>query len=584
MAITGIEITQDNIIDSADAMAVHSPLVYKAEATYTGTAPDNLKASIVERSQYNSLNFDGASASVRVNTIPSLYPTFTLCMFVNIDDTSGDLCLFSCLKLTDYTGWELRVYNSYLYFVIGTGSGTTSLSGTIAVSSGWTFVAVVYEAGGAKTLYVDGVAGATGSAAFSTPTASYFTLGARYGGISPFFNGRIDNLSFWSAALTETEILDLMTTDLSGANSDIVLAYKFDQGIVFNQVDTDAEKITDLMGLVDGIPSGYMYWDGGYESTSSTVIASYYSIPVEDISSTVRSFAFAASELIKAEMSDFDDVIPESTYVCEQQSGISKRLYIYFHDPEETFGTGVFTGATFMHAARQFGEGPCMADKYENDSETVYGCIGFYAYLYVYVPDFSGKVILKRTSPSAATGTVTYYTKPGYYKAKVLVTAEDQTFVFYRGSTALKTITVKGVGGSCGESKLLKFLDRDGQYKIYPFAKYYEEKSDPTQIGSVNKFLTSILTDQSDSSNIGYKTTRTVTLKQYIDYEELDFVESLYASPRVYYYIGDGDSDTESDWLEVTVKCSGTVHRGKNLTGSEEITVTLPKHYTQTMI
>lgn len=286
-------------------------------------------------------------------------------------------------------------------------------------------------------------------------------------------------------------------------------------------------------------------------------------------------------------MDSFDDVILDSVNTPTLASGRVKKLALYFHDPANVYSTAPFDsmGLCAAHAAREFSENPCMTDQFGNTANTtVYGCIGFYAYIYMYNDTAASNVTLKQLTPTATSGVSAYGTEAGYYGAKVLVTDAVQTFGWYKNSELVKTVTVKGVLNSCVDSKLLKFLDREGLYRIYPFSKYYAKTASASQIGSVNKFLTSILTDQGDTANVGYNGSRTMTLKQYIDYIELDFIESLYESPRVYLYVGDGSADTSADWLEVTVKGKGTIHRAKNLTGSEEITVTLPKHYTQTMI
>jgi hypothetical protein len=47
MAITAIDIFQTNIIGSVNAMAVHSPLVFLADATYSNAAPDYIYFEIL---------------------------------------------------------------------------------------------------------------------------------------------------------------------------------------------------------------------------------------------------------------------------------------------------------------------------------------------------------------------------------------------------------------------------------------------------------------------------------------------------------------------------------------------------------
>jgi len=170
----------------------------------------------------------------------------------------------------------------------------------------------------------------------------------------------------------------------------------------------------------------------------------------------------------------------------------------------------------------------------------------------------------------------------GYYRFKTSVTADSVATLNINGTpTATKTIKVLDF---CTDGKILKYINKTGQYRFYPFNRFFETNDIPELIGKTNKFITNILTDQSDSSNIGYRNTRQLQLTAEPTAEELLTLADLWSSPRVYLYVGNGSSDTAKDWLEVTVEGDGIVTRRKNVVGEINVTVTLPQHYTVTML
>ena len=102
--------------------------------------------------------------------------------------------------------------------------------------------------------------------------------------------------------------------------------------------------------------------------------------------------------------------------------------------------------------------------------------------------------------------------KIGYYRYKLdNLPVGNTTISFYiNGALAVThSIVVKPY---CTGEKLIKYLDKDGQYRFYPFNKYYEERIDAKLIGKTNEFITSILTAQSNEKNIGYKSAKTLSL------------------------------------------------------------------------
>lgn len=69
MAITNITISQTNEYNGSNLLPVHSPLIFKADATYTGTPPDVLLLDIINDGEvlgtYKCIPGDDLTASVR---------------------------------------------------------------------------------------------------------------------------------------------------------------------------------------------------------------------------------------------------------------------------------------------------------------------------------------------------------------------------------------------------------------------------------------------------------------------------------------------------------------------------------------
>ena len=169
---------------------------------------------------------------------------------------------------------------------------------------------------------------------------------------------------------------------------------------------------------------------------------------------------------------------------------------------------------------------------------------------------------------------------PGYYRLKIDDLTEDTTYTLLIDSVpgATKDVIVKP---TCDEDLLVKYLDKNGQYRFYIFNKYYEIKDSPNLIGKVNKFITDILDSQSNSENIGYRNERTWSLvADDVSDDELEKLSDIYTSPQVYLYIGDGSTDIDSDWLEVTVKGDNLVKARKDKFSIVNIDIILPEHFT----
>jgi hypothetical protein len=173
----------------------------------------------------------------------------------------------------------------------------------------------------------------------------------------------------------------------------------------------------------------------------------------------------------------------------------------------------------------------------------------------------------------------------GYYRLKVDDLEVDTTYQFKEGVTVLATKIVR-VKPFCTGYRYIKFLDRNGQYRFYPFNSRWESKDAPKKIGKINQLITNILTDQTDSKNVGYTNERKITLvADDVLNDELEILSDIYTSPRVYLEIGDGTTDGLKDWLQVDISSSDNlIRRKKGSTSTVKLTVTLPEWYNITML
>lgn len=96
----------------------------------------------------------------------------------------------------------------------------------------WQHFAWVYT-GSQVQLYVNGnLSGSVAASGTINNTAIQFAIGKSIlSGFNFVYNGRIDEVSVWNKALTQTEIQDMMNNELLGTEPNLQLYYKFNQGV-----------------------------------------------------------------------------------------------------------------------------------------------------------------------------------------------------------------------------------------------------------------------------------------------------------------------------------------------------------------
>jgi hypothetical protein len=96
----------------------------------------------------------------------------------------------------------------------------------------WQHYAFVYN-GSSITLYINGILKGTKPASGMITEANVpFGIGkSLLGGFNFYYGGRIDEVTLWNKALTQAEIQDMVSNELTGTEANLQLYYKFNQGV-----------------------------------------------------------------------------------------------------------------------------------------------------------------------------------------------------------------------------------------------------------------------------------------------------------------------------------------------------------------
>lgn len=180
---------------------------------------DGTDTSVTYGTSYGKVNqgasFNGTSSKISIGVLPVTNTAFSLSCWVNVStfDSSGRrvLSLNGDNLIIDIQASGVIQANYW--------SGSNYLTINATGNSTGTWYHVVYvQNGNAQALYINGVS--KGTATATLPTLSSFTtnyIGST--GTSAYFQGDIDELYFWSKALSSQEIADLYN---SGTGNSLV--------------------------------------------------------------------------------------------------------------------------------------------------------------------------------------------------------------------------------------------------------------------------------------------------------------------------------------------------------------------------
>lgn len=277
----------------------------------------------------STLNFNGVNQYVDLN---SSFGTITFPLTVTVwfkpdINQVGPIRFFSSHDMTGaYRGILFHYLNGDIDMLCGNGvtrgpSGRFGFKATYPLTSGrWHHIAFVLNSPSSAQCYVNGVAintvvssSATGSPVLSSDNSNG-RLGANTAGNNiTYLSGQMDEFSFWSKALTQNEVRDMMCQKLSGNEPNLMAYYRFDDGV--------GNSITNL---VSGGP------DGTLRNGPTWVLSS---APVGD-----RSFHnnYIAGADAQGRSLSGDNVIIHPTHIG------TPGTHLYFVDSKPTNTAGIY--------------------------------------------------------------------------------------------------------------------------------------------------------------------------------------------------------------------------------------------------
>jgi hypothetical protein len=224
---------------------------------------------ITLKSQTNQyLNFDGTNDYVSVPNASSLVAgasaiSMTGWFFDNNVNYGQGMMGF---RGTGSTFYMITVNNGKIEDRIVTSTGLTYEpnvpTGTL-IPNMWQHFAFVYD-GTTAYFYLNGtlVASVAASGTFTTTANVPFIIGYSPCSVAPnfYYNGSIDEVTLWNKALTAAEIQGIMTTEPTGTEANLLLYYKFNQGVPAGNntsITTLHNEVAANSPLYDGVLNNF---------------------------------------------------------------------------------------------------------------------------------------------------------------------------------------------------------------------------------------------------------------------------------------------------------------------------------------
>jgi hypothetical protein len=224
-----------------------------------------LGSAVCAQSQ-NALDFDGTNDKITVPAASALitsgtgislscwaYPTNAAPAYPDFDGFAGIRDEFTAdfylLQVSPSNTLEARFRNSM-------GQAYTLEYSGLELNT-WQFLVFTYD-GSQLTVYADGVNVATAPATGSITSAiTDLLIGAvNYQGTDFSLDGRVDEVSLWNRALSQSEIDCIYASGIDVTSDGLQLYYKMDQGVA-NGNNSGINSLTDSKGNIDGVLSGF---------------------------------------------------------------------------------------------------------------------------------------------------------------------------------------------------------------------------------------------------------------------------------------------------------------------------------------
>lgn len=172
----------------------------------------------------------------------------------------------------------------------------------------------------------------------------------------------------------------------------------------------------------------------------------------------------------------------------------------------------------------------------------------------------------------------------GLYRYKIAKASAGKYPVFFRRNGVVEATQCITFKPFCSGGKILKYMDRNGMYRFYPFNEFYTVNNSRDRIGRIDRPFTSLQGSQGLTNSVGHKLEQKLTLIAYdVTQDELTILQDLFTSPFVYLYNGT-TGDAAKDWLLVEVTGNQEARLRKQASTRLEVTVTMPQQFTVTRL
>ncbi|WP_089354861.1 LamG-like jellyroll fold domain-containing protein [Ekhidna lutea] len=240
--LSGLLNTSD-VVDSVFAFNVPS-----GEVTTAVLNPPSSYPLLGTTDPGDALDFDGVDDHVVVDDIFDAIDSLSIEVWINPSSAQGGEGIIVSQSTSSVAeGWELRRIGTTIQLTFRSSNSTQYTASNTLTPDTWQHVAGVWD-GSNIIVYVDGVAGSSAGTAGNIPDNARNLIIGNHDGNARFFQGQIDEVRIWNAALTQTEI-----TTYANANtvlfhpnySDLLAYYRFDDG-------TGSTILEDVFGNNDG--------------------------------------------------------------------------------------------------------------------------------------------------------------------------------------------------------------------------------------------------------------------------------------------------------------------------------------------
>ena len=204
-----------------------------------------------ERVYTRSVYFNGTSDYIDIEDNLDLNPTeFTISAWINRESGSTNKSILSKRDASFSEGYDFKINASgHVEMSWKDGAATRTVTSSVPIPEDeWHQVAVIYGSGTA-TLYIDGIEDTSASlSAPSTTTHSFFIAAAAKSSPTAFFQGNIDEVRVWDAALTATQLRYIMNQEIEDNSNFVGGKYFITNSITPTKDDVSSLPWADLAG------------------------------------------------------------------------------------------------------------------------------------------------------------------------------------------------------------------------------------------------------------------------------------------------------------------------------------------------